>query len=182
MTVTDAERARALSYLRETKAKVLNETAALTPAQWRFKPAPEAWSACECIEHIALVETGMLRTVQALVDTPEAPAEARAQVAGKDDLLVRMIRSRKRKVQAPPVARPSLESGDPAAILARFSSVRDRTIEYLETTSDPLRSRVHPHFILGLFDGYQWLLFLGAHTERHLEQIREAAEHPAFPR
>lgn len=180
--MTAAERVRAVSYLRETKALVLNDTSELTPEQWRFKPAPSTWSPCECIGHLALVETGMLRTVQAMASAPQAPPEMLAQAAGKDDLLVRMIRSRKHKVQAPPVAHPSPESLDPDSTLERFFRVRDRSIEYMETTSDPIRTRVHPHHILGPFDGYQWMLFLCAHAERHLKQIQEMKDHPDFPR
>ena len=182
MSLTDAERERAVLFLRQTKAQVLEGTAGLTSEQWRFKPAPSAWSPCECIAHLALVETGLLRTVQGLANTPEAPADVLAQIAGKDDLLVRMIRSRKNRVQAPAEAHPPSASLDPVEIIGRFSLVRDRSIEYLETTGDPLRSRVHPHFILGPFDGYQWMLFLGAHAERHLRQIQEAKEHSDFPR
>jgi hypothetical protein len=31
-------------------------------------------------------------------------------------------------------------------------------------------------------DGYQWLLFIGAHTERHLGQIREVKAHGGVPK
>jgi hypothetical protein len=179
--VTDDERVRAVFYLRETKALVLDEAARLSPAQWRFKPAPDSWSPCECIEHVTLVEGNLLRMVQALANTPEPSAEVLAEVAGRDDQLVRIIRSRKRRAQAPAAALPASESPDPAEVVARFSKARDRSIDYMETTSDPIRARVHPHFVLGPFDGYQWILFLCAHAERHLRQIEEVKEHPDFP-
>jgi hypothetical protein len=30
--------------------------------------------------------------------------------------------------------------------------------------------------MIGMFDGYQWLLFLAAHGRRHIAQIEERAE------
>lgn len=182
MRINDAERARAVSYLRDTKALVLERAAPLSQDQWRFRPGPTSWSACQCIEHIVLVEHRTLRTVKGLVKSPEATDEALSQNLGKDDLLIRMIRSRKVKVEAPAVLLPPPESPDPAAILARFSAIRDQTIEYLESTEDPLRSRTSPHPFLGPFDGYQWMLFLSAHAERHLRQIEENQEYPEYPR
>lgn len=181
--MTGAERARAVSYLRETKAQVLHEVSAWSAEQWRFKPSPSSWCACECIGHITLAEEGLLRRVQAMIHEPEAPADVLAQAAGRDELIVRMIRSRKRKVQAP-AAHSLLDASTPEAsvILGRFDRARDLSIEYLETTTDPIRTRVHPHFILGPFDGYQWMLFLGAHAKRHLQQIQEVKDHPEFPR
>ena len=35
---------------------------------------------------------------------------------------------------------------------------------------------------LGPLDGYQWLLFMAAHWERHLGQIKEAKADAKFPR
>ena len=33
-----------------------------------------------------------------------------------------------------------------------------------------------------LMDGYQVILMIGAHTERHLAQMKEAMADPAFPK
>lgn len=179
--MTEEERRRAVSYLRETRALVSEQTGALTEAQWRFKPSPERWSPAECLAHVTISEENLLGILESLGHAPEPAAELLAQTAGRDDLLLRMIRSRKGKAQAPEEQHPPAEAADPANVLQYFCDVRDRTIRYLETTSDPLRARVHSHFILGPFDGYQWVLFLGAHTERHLKQIQESKNHPDFP-
>ena len=182
MRINDAERARAVSYLRDTKALVLGQTAQLSDAQWRFRPGPSSWSACQCMEHIVLVERRTLRTVKSLAESPETTLDTLSQNAEKDDLFIKMVRSRKVRVAAPPALLPPLESSDPAAIVAQFSEIRDLSIEYLESTQDPLRSRTSPHPFLGPFDGYQWMLFLSAHAERHLRQIQENKEHPECPR
>jgi hypothetical protein len=172
--MTPAERERAVAYLEQTKALILDSTATLTEAQWRFKPSSEAWSPAECIEHLALVETGLLKAIQGLAASPAAPAEVLAEIAGKEDVVIQMVRSRKRRIQAPEGGRPSNRFVEIEALRAHFSEVRDRTIAYVRTTGDPIRTRIHPHFMLGPMDGYQWLMFMGAHCERHLKQLQEA--------
>ena len=171
--MTPPERDRVVVYLEQTKILVLDSTATLSDAQWRFKPAPEAWSAAECIEHIALVETHLLQVIQKMAASSAAPPEVLAALVGKEELLVKMVRSRSRKVVAPEGARPANRFREIAALRGHFSDVRDRTIAYVRTTTDPIRTRVHPHFVLGPLDGYQWLMFLGAHSERHLKQLQE---------
>jgi hypothetical protein len=54
---------------------------------------------------------------------------------------------------------------------------------HLSATLDAplLRGRVWPHPLFGLWDGYQWLLATAAHTERHIQQIREAKADHNFP-
>ena len=44
-----------------------------------------------------------------------------------------------------------------------------------------LRDFCAPHVTLGVLDGYQWILFLAVHLERHVEQIQEIKVTPGFP-
>jgi hypothetical protein len=171
--MTSAERQRALDYLEQTKAAILASTAAFTEAQWRFKPLPEQWSAAECVEHIAVVEQSLLRTLQRLAAGPAGAEEALASTRGKDELILRAVPRRRGKVQAPEPARPSNRWPDTATLIASFTAIRDQTILYVRSTDHPLRSVSHPHIIFGPLDGYQWLLFLAAHSDRHLKQLLE---------
>ncbi len=70
--MTQAERERAIAYLEETKADILNSTATLSEAQWRMKPSAEAWSPADCVEHLAIVEADLLRQIQDLAKGPAA--------------------------------------------------------------------------------------------------------------
>ncbi|MEO8131703.1 MAG: hypothetical protein ABI822_31705, partial [Bryobacteraceae bacterium] len=45
----------------------------------------------------------------------------------------------------------------------------------------PLRWKIVPHFALGALDGYQWLVFLGAHCDRHVRQLEAVKALPGFP-
>jgi hypothetical protein len=171
--MTPFDRQRVIDYLEQTKTAILTSTADFTEAQWRFKPSPEQWSAAECVEHIAVVEQSLLRTLQRLATSPPASEDVLASTRGKDEIILQVVPSRRGRVQAPEPARPSNRWPTPAILIATFTEIRDQTILYVRSTDHPLRSVSHPHMALGPLDGYQWLLFLAAHTDRHLRQLLE---------
>jgi hypothetical protein len=171
--MTEAERQRVVDYLEQTKASILGATCDFTEEQWRFKPSPEQWSAAECIEHVAVVEQSLVRTIQRLASGPPGTEEQLASTRGKEELILKAVPTRRGKVQAPEPARPSNRWSDTAALVASFTEIRDRTILYVQSTDHPLRRVTHSHIVFGPLDGYQWLLFLAAHSERHLRQLQE---------
>lgn len=179
--MTSVERARAVAYLKETKAAVVNSTRGLTDPQWCYQPSPEEWSVAQCVEHLAIVENGLLRRLQAMASDPAAPEDQLAQAAGKEDLIAKAVPSRGRRVKGPPQAMPKGDWTDPTTVLTRFIEVRERLIAYAETTSDPLRTRQFPHFVFGPLDGFQWMIFLAAHSERHRKQLEEVKACTGFP-
>lgn len=174
--MTSAERQHALDYLERTKQEILTSTAGFTEAQWRFKPSPEQWNAAECVEHIAVVERSLLRTLQRLAAGPPNTEEVLAATRGKDEIILRAVPTRRGKVQAPEPARPSNRWPDTATLVASFTAIRDETILFVSSTDHPLRSLSHPHIVFGPLDGYQWLLFLAAHSERHHRQLLEVRD------
>ena len=96
------------------------------------------------------------------------------------------IAGRRNKVQAAEMARPKGRWRLEAERIAAFCElVVPRSmpifIAYAAATQDDLRHHTGAHPSLGVLDGYQWLLFLAAHTERHLAQIRELQQIPEYP-
>jgi hypothetical protein len=171
---------RAIDYLEQTKAIFQSSTAGLTEEQWHFKPVAGCWSTADCAEHLALVEAHIFSLLQAMPDRPAASAEELAKIREKDEFIVKMVSSRRRKIQAPPEAHPA--NRWPAhEIPARFLEIRDRTIALASSQDGALHTRVAPHFTLGPLSGYQWLLFIAAHCDRHLKQVEEVKADPAFP-
>jgi hypothetical protein len=146
----------------------VDATSTFTEAEWKRKPSPEVWSAADCLEHLAITETHLLDQIRS---APAASGEILAGCAGKEAIIEQRVPLRERKVQAPEGARPS---GRFTNSLTEFLATRDRTIEYVRTTSDPVRQRTVPHFVFGPLDGWQWFIFMSAHTERHLRQLIEA--------
>ena len=171
--MTPAEREYAAAYLERTKSALLAATASLTEEQWRFKPSAEEWSPAECVEHITLVEAFLLETIAKLAAGPPTQAEVLAKCAGKESVIEQRVPARTVKVKAPERSCPTNRFANSAQLIAHFIATRDRTIEYARTTTDNIRERTHPHFVFGPLDGYQWLIFLAAHGERHLNQLLE---------
>jgi hypothetical protein len=75
------------------------------------------------------------------------------------------------RIQAPERGLPTGRWGTPGS-LEQLLSARGKVIDFARS-ADYLRDRVQQHPVLGLLDGHQWLLAVGAHTERHTKQIRE---------
>jgi hypothetical protein len=180
--MSPAERDRAISHLEQSKIAILSATGELTDAQWRYKPSPDQWSPAECVEHIALVESMLLRRIQHGATGPTDAEDILAATAGKEETILKMVPARRRKTEAPEPARPTNRFTSIPELVAYFIETRESTIAYMRTTSDPIRSRTFPHFVLGPLDGYQWIIFMAAHTERHLNQLNQVKAAPEFPR
>ena len=178
---TQGERDRALSALHGSDKMFRDALAGLSGAQWSFKPAPGRWSIAEVAEHLALVERGVFQliTVQGL-QTPATP-EKRTEQAAWDEMVIRTLPDRSRKMQAPEQYQPAgrFQSGAEAA--AAFFETSTRCATYVRETQDALRDHVLAHPVLGPLDLYQWFLLLAGHTERHTAQILEVKADPKFP-
>jgi DinB superfamily len=176
--LTQADRDRGVKYLEQTRDGVIAATKDLSEAQWKFKAAPDKWSVAETLEHIALGEDYMFGYVTDTVMKAPAGAPDR-DVAKMDAMVLQLVPDRSNKRQAPP---PLVPTGrwTPAETLAHFLKSRQRTIEFMQATPD-LRQHVGDS-PLGPLDGYEWLLFIGAHSERHTKQILEVKASPDFPK
>jgi hypothetical protein len=67
-------------------------------------------------------------------------------------------------------------------LIDHFKESRDRSIAYVENTQDDLRDHFMEHPAFKLMDGYQWLMFISAHSHRHTLQIEEVKSNPSFPK
>lgn len=176
-TITAAERENAIQLLESRKEMLLATVAGLSQEQWHFKPASERWSIAEIVEHLSAVETFVPAMIQARVLSSDPIAET---LEANDLALVTRVAGRRSKVQAAEMARPKgrwLET----ELIAVFCAARDKTVAYAAATQDDLRHHTGAHPSLGVLDGYQWLLFLAAHVERHIAQIRELQATPDYP-
>lgn len=180
-TLSKHDRDFGMSYLHATRKMFLDSVAGLSDAQWTFKPSPNAWSIAECAEHIALSEDMLFNvaTVKAM-QTPATPEKA-AELKGKDEMLLKMLPDRSKKAQAPEQLKPTGRWKTPREAVAAFKKSRDAHIAYLNKTGDDLRAHVLDHPAFGPLDGYQWLLLLSGHTERHTLQILEVKKAPGYP-
>jgi uncharacterized damage-inducible protein DinB len=181
-TLTPAEREAALKSLQATHDGFLRSIAGLSQKQWTFKPAPDRWSVAEVAEHITVSESSILGLIQQkLMSSPAAP-EKREQVKGKDEMILQKMTDRSHKAQAPEALRPTSRWATEAELTKAFEETRKATMDYVRTTNDDLRDHFFDHPAFGTLDGYQWLLLLSTHSERHTAQIVEVKADPNFPK
>jgi hypothetical protein len=177
--VSKGDREFGMSALHASRKLFLDSVAGLSDAQFNFKPAPEKWSIAEVAEHIALSETFIFQAVDGALKSPAR--EKMADPGKMDEKILAAIPDRSVKATAPEPLRPNNQFKSTAESVAAFKSLRDAHIKYLSETQDPLRE----HFMkspLGDLDAFQWILFMSAHTERHVAQILEVKASPGFPR
>ena len=177
--VTQAEKERALLYLETTKNGVLQATKGLSEAQWSFKAAPDRWSVAQVMEHIAASEDFIRGMVKEKVMA--APGEPGRDLKKIDDAVVAMVPDRSHKAQAPEPLVPTNRFGSPDGAVKHFVESRATTEDFLKTTTG-LRDHAVDSPMGMKLDGYQFVLFIAAHSERHTKQINEVKADPNFPK
>lgn len=164
--------AAVLAELEENAARLRAALASVPDAAWAARPAPEAWSVAEVVEHLVLVEAGIGRLLaERLPAAPDDPdpapdvMEARIRAAMANRVEIR--------VKSPEPFVPTGRWPSPAALREAMEATRTATLAFARTTTLPLRARRAPHPRFGPLDGVQWLVFTAAHADRHLAQLRE---------
>jgi hypothetical protein len=179
--LTNSERASVTALLEWTGGKLLEVTGGLTRPQWEFRPRVGCWSVGDIVEHLVLVERGILGRLAALVKKHPPSSARQAETAGKETLLLEAVPDRERRIEAPAAVVPELHRA-PLEAIGEFLGLRNGTIAYVRETNDALRGYYANHITFGLLDGYQWLLLVAVHTERHLAQMVELKANRQFPK
>jgi hypothetical protein len=184
LTARELDQARL--FLEQTRDAVIGATRGLSGAQWKFKSAPDRWSIAENLDHIVQVQERVLGPILAQLANAPAPPH------GLDDKLVDTIvinqfSNRLTRYPAPEFVHPAGEIA-PSELLNRLTANYARLADCLESTPG-LRQHVLPapplkavsNGAFELMDGYQWILAVAAHTERHVKQILEVKAGPRYP-
>jgi hypothetical protein len=178
--ISAEDRKRATEHLKKTSAAFLASVKGLSDAQLNFKPGPTRWSVAEVAEHITAAEDFLMGMVTGQVMKAPARTET-VNVKEIDDFVVTAISDRSKKVQAPEPLMPTQRFGSMDGTLKHFRDSRAKTVKFLADTKD-LRAHAMDSPIGKKLDAYQWLLFIGAHCERHTKQINEVKADPNFPK
>jgi hypothetical protein len=182
--LTSSELEQARLYLEQTRCYVVGATRGLSDAQWRFKPASDRWSILEIVEHMVFVQELVLGPIrEQLVSAPVASVNRDYKQV--DRIVIYQFPNRLNKFPSP--EQPS-GRWEPTVATERLLENYGRLGEYLESTPDlrqhlrespPLKAVTNGAF--DSMDGYQWLLAVAAHTQRHTCQILEVKADPSFP-
>ena len=177
--LSQAEKEWGLQNLESTKKNVQEAVKGLSATQWNFKQAPERWSVAQVVEHLAAAED-MLRmmTVEQVMKAPAAPDR---DVKMIDDMVLKAVPDRSHKADAPEQLRPVNRFGSPDEALKHFVESRGQTEDFLKKTTD-LRAHAIDSPMGQKLDGYEWVLLIAAHSERHTKQINEVKADPNFPK
>ena len=176
-----AERDLIVEQLAQSRERLLQVTGGLTREQQTYRAAEGRWSVADCVEHVAIVEDNILRRIQKILEGPPEP-QRRPEAQGKEEIILARVPARETRVQGPPQVMPTGRWSNFDALIRQFESTRERSLRFAAVTQADLRCHFFPHPFLGLFDCYQWLLFLGTHCERHVRQMEEVMADPGFPR
>src|SRR5580658_7168089 len=177
--VTAAEKEKALQYLEKTKQGVLDATKGLSEAQWNFKAGPDRWSIAQCMEHIAAAEDYIRGiVVEKVMAAPAVPDRDTKKI---DDGVIAMVPDRSHKAQAPEPLVPTNRFGTPDASIKHFIESREKTEEFLKTTPGLSDHAVDSPMGVKM-DGYEFVLLIAAHSERHTKQILEVKADPNYPK
>jgi hypothetical protein len=180
-TITKEEKSYADKLLKDTEKGVFDAVKGLSEAQLKFKPAPDQWSVEECVKHIAISETNLWGMVDGTLKQAANP-EKRMDIKMTDEQVVKGLEDRTNKVKTADAFKPEntpFKSSEDA--LASFKQNRQKLIDYVKSTNGDLRNHVASSPI-GTYDAYQLILLIGAHSNRHTQQIEEVKADPNFPK
>jgi hypothetical protein len=133
------------------------------------KPAPDAWSILECVEHVAVVEQLLLSRL-----TSAVRAETSHENRMREAMIAARGADRSRPIESPETARPRNRFGSLREALAAFDSARGETLRFLDGFSGDLRFCVTDHPVIpGPVNCFEILLLSSIHPARHAKQIAE---------
>jgi len=184
-TLDATERQQLLDFLYESENMYLGLLAAVSDAQWNWKPAPERWSVGECAEHIMRSNEALFASVQAAMARAADP-EWQEKTKGKTELLLRVMPNRNPGgaggATAPQEIRPTGEFSR-AEIVHRFKQLYSTLRTFLEDTDRPLKDHIEPHPfpVFDPLNAYQWAIYVPLHTIRHSKQMIEVMETEGYP-
>ncbi|MDT5156757.1 MAG: hypothetical protein QOH51_1114 [Acidobacteriota bacterium] len=161
-----------------TRSRLLQTIEGLTDEQQGFRPAPEKWSVAQLCEHLSIVERNVLGLVERILGKAEESGQARADGEPFPPVSIEesVEQTRAVKLNAPESVRP----GDARPLADSLDAMRST-----RAALHALRPRLEridghatrfPHPAWGPLNLYQWLLFIGAHEDRHIAQIEALKE------
>jgi hypothetical protein len=176
---------RSLEEVYSDKERVLEAVEqtvrSLSDSQLAFRPSPDAWSVAEIVEHLAIVEPGMLRVVSSLAEKA-SPRNVSSPAAIDEVTLddgIRTVATGKVRTRPEAVPTGSVPAGQSLESLRAIQSALQELRARLAGVD--VSSVTFMHRALGDLTLGQWCAFIGAHEARHLVQIRSVISSAGFP-
>src|SRR5262249_6089836 len=142
--------------------------------------APDRWSVAQVMEHIAASEDFIRDNLIKEKAMVSSGGQSGRDLKRTDEAVLAMVPDRARKAQAPEPLVPTNRFGQPGESVRHCVESRATKEQFLRTTTG-LRDHVMDGPV-GKMDGYEFVLFIAAHCERHTKQINEVKADPNFPK
>ena len=163
------ERGEILEHLQKSRADLLHLVSDVSDADFMKKPSKEVWSIAEVVEHLVLIDESLFNSI---LHKAENVPDTTPETVPNDKILYVVPNPKYGKVTAPKNLVPQSTYNSKDEALMAFNTNRDRIENFVKTTDLPLQRVAFQHFALGLLNGMNWLVFIAAHCQRHINQIR----------
>jgi hypothetical protein len=165
-------------YVAEVRTELTAWVHATPPQALTRVPGEGKWSGCQTIQHLGKIEGSVTKKLegmfaQALADDLPADPDDSSVLGALDRYRIQDRSGRRLDAPIPfhPEAAPDLDAN-----WASLLAVRQRTLATYGTVDGRDLTRLaFPHPYFGPLNAYEWLLLVGHHELRHLDQMREAA-------
>jgi len=178
MATTSAVHTILASVERDREA-LYESVADVGAAESDVRPAPDAWSVCEVLDHLHRVEAGIAkllavkvsagRAAGRLLPAPDESEEAVAAAMAAFEAHATAMTSG--RLQSPEGVCPQRGRTKDELLAALRSSRQALVAAALDGAAYDLTAMRYPHPSLGEIDLRQWLQFVGRHERRHMAQI-----------
>ena len=164
-------------YATDVREQLESFVQTVPPSLQTQRTNPEGWTLAENIEHLCLIEDSIGRLISSMAKQLRADnvheANASTMLGSLDQFGLAVTRS---KLVSPTAYCPTgtLSTAD---ALTKLRSIRERVLEGVQKANGlDLTKATFPHPFLGPLDGYQWLLLVGQHEMRHLNQMKDTVQ------
>jgi uncharacterized damage-inducible protein DinB len=165
----------------QAQSRFIAAVSNLTEAQANFRPDEDQWTIAEIVEHVSIVNDGLLRITHKLLKEAEAAPKPPKADLNLGHTILDENGNQPPPFQAPDRVRPqggmSIEDSlvKMRATLAGFAEIQSR-LEAVDL-SEPMFT--HP--LIGPINAYQWMVLLSEHEDRHRGQIERLKATAGFP-
>lgn len=155
----------ALSHCAEALARFAQTAAAAPLDAWTLRETPDGWSIGDIVEHVTIATRNIAARLDQMAARP-----LNGQTSSVADVEIPYLFYRGE--EPPSVATPTgAFHADRTAALTGFDYAARAVLVAVEASTLDLRGYGVKHPVFGVLDGVQWILFAGAHTERHRAQM-----------
>ncbi len=169
-----SERSALTRHLDSVHAAFVEIMLRLEPDAWNARSLHYGWSPSEIVEHSLLVETGILDSVRRHLGDPTTPNWSDLLMRQEGAIRSFLPRGGKAKASEKNSTFQGFGQEEARVALGSAGAAFDKLLADNEEL--PLKAIVWPHSMFGSLSAYLWLLYIPLHSERHLHQLRVAAQ------